>query len=839
MKHIYRTIGFLAVFAAALIIFAGQKKESSLAHDTAVEMGGASFPVLYVENRGKLTNPLHGYSSKMKEGTVRESLTTIAGTQGEIKILVEEEGYEAKKVYYELSDLSGNVKKEDSILAFSEEDGKKFFRLSFSDLEEREEYSLSMTVVTETNKKIHYYTRVKCLTEDHLEEKLDFVLDFQKKTMDLDKVKSLASYLETSSKAQTESLAHVDITSPLEMIGWGGLQPEVRTEIVPVVKEMSEDTAAVQLNYMAAGTTANGEELYQVCEFYRIRYTASRVYLLDYERTMESVYDSSFTSLSQNELKLGIMQEEEGTLAVSEDGTKVAFVKNRELWYLKTAENTLTRVFSFQEEEDYERTFYNQHEIQLLNMDEDGNLDFLVFGYLNGGDYEGKVAVILYRYYAAEESIREKVFIPVNIPYQMMKEDVKNFAYVTPSDLFYFAMNHSIFCYDISARSFKTVAEEVSDSSYAASADQQYVVWQESADPSESRKLCLLDLNTGIQQEIQAPAGERIVVFGKTNENMIYGLVKEEAISQKGDGTWETPAYQINIADGTGKVLKEYSRSGRFVTGVSVEGNIVTMQLAKKSGKSYKETDTDYIINRTVAAESRVSLTTRVTEAAYTEYYISLGKNLVMKEAPEVEEARMTVISEDLTLHLDTDNWSRDRYYVYGRGRILGYETTAGRAVAAADEAGGTVTDPDNRTIWSRGDRPLRNGIKTVTVKYGADGGSTLITCVKMLLDSEKLYYREDDLSGEKTAAEMLECAEGVTALNLTGCTLEQVFYYIGRNQPVIAMKDSKNAVLIFGYDTEYVKFADLAAGITSIIRISQAAELFEKAGNKFYCYSR
>ena len=60
-------------------------------------------------------------------------------------------------------------------------------------------------------------------------------------------------------------------------------------------------------------------------------------------------------------------------------------------------------------------------------MDAEGNVNFMVYGYMNRGQYEGRVAIVLYKYIRADQRIEELVYIPVDEPYQRLKENMGNF----------------------------------------------------------------------------------------------------------------------------------------------------------------------------------------------------------------------------------------------------------------------------------------------------------------------------------------------------------------------------------------------------------------------------
>ena len=84
---------------------------------------------------------------------------------------------------------------------------------------------------------------------------------------------------------------------------------------------------------------------------------------------------------------------EDVAMQESEDGNIVAFVASNRLFCYNITTNKLTLAFSFYDAENADaRTMYDQHAIKILDMDEGGNMQFAVYGYMNRGRHEGEVA---------------------------------------------------------------------------------------------------------------------------------------------------------------------------------------------------------------------------------------------------------------------------------------------------------------------------------------------------------------------------------------------------------------------------------------------------------------
>ena len=72
-----------------------------------------------------------------------------------------------------------------------------------------------------------------------------------------------------------------------------------------MIKEINETTASVVLEYQL--TSQNDEEeteLYDVKEFYRMKYQDTRIYLLDFQRSANQVFDGTLPVYEDDGLSL-------------------------------------------------------------------------------------------------------------------------------------------------------------------------------------------------------------------------------------------------------------------------------------------------------------------------------------------------------------------------------------------------------------------------------------------------------------------------------------------------------------------------------------------------------
>ena len=113
-------------------------------------------------------------------------------------------------------------------------------------------------------------------------------------------------------------------------------------------------------------------------EYYRLRYTTDRIYLLDYNRTMNSILQEESDIYVNDKIVIGIA-DENLPIYESEDGNIFAFVVQDRLYSYNVTTNKMTVVFGFYKDEYTDaRKMDTNHDIRVLNIDEGGNIQFAV-----------------------------------------------------------------------------------------------------------------------------------------------------------------------------------------------------------------------------------------------------------------------------------------------------------------------------------------------------------------------------------------------------------------------------------------------------------------------------
>lgn len=288
------------------------------------------------------------------------------------------------------------------------------------------------------------------------------------------------------------------------------------------------------------------------------------------------------------------------------------------------------------------------------------------------------------------------------------------------------------------------------------------------------------------------------------------------------------------ISDCKGEILREYQVKNRYVVGATVDDNVIRLKRVQKKNGTFSQISDDTIMNQKNTKTKSVRLTTRVTDKLLTENYLSLPAGFVLEKKPKVTATKQVMVTENTTLHLSTDEMSSSaKYYIYADGEITKSTTSAAKAIQEADEQMGTVMDNSSHIVWERGGKFLSKQIGNIS--YPEGNASTMKAATQMLLQAAQVTTSTSQLSGKSILSMLKKHLERPVAL--TGCTLDEVLYFVSGEKPVIGMLDSNHAVLITEYTTSQVTWMDPATKSKKTMSLQRAENLFKKAGYRFVSY--
>lgn len=810
---VIKIVVLTAVFAAAALgVFFWMSRGGS-SNERA--MSDATFPLVYLTYKDTQINCLHGYTKPMQITAMRDTITPL-NTDRTIEVQIKNFGQNINDLNFQVITLDGETVLEKTKVTNYQTDGeyvKATLELQ-NQLLMDQEYVLQLQV-TAGSRNLYYYTRVIRQDGLHTEDYLNFVLDFYQRCMDgsEENLNILANLIETNLDSDNSTLASMNIYNNVDVMTWGALNPQIYSAPVPSIKEINGSTASIVLNYTLSAQNEEGQtELYQVEEFYRLRYTSLQTYLLDFERNTDEIFDPEVDGVVTSAgINLGI-RDRDVEYRSDKNNQIVAFVQGNSLWSYQISENKMTQVFDFRQSQNSdERDSYRQNSIKIIEVEESGNIYFSVTGYMNRGNHEGESGVALYCYDASLVQIEELVFVDTLESYELMKRDVEALNYVTADKTkFYFMLDGTVYEVGLDTRSLSTVITGLNQGCYAGSDTNRYFAWLEENSLYQSKNLNIMDLETKETRTISAGEAECIQVVGFMEEDLVYGLADTAEIQTAHPGDEVFPMKNVIIENAAGEHVKEYVPNGCYVTGGVISEKLLTLKRAVKTDGIFQETTDDQIVSNMTEKVNGFGITTQNSSRKLTEIVLMSEETLEAKQ-PKVVHSKQMDVEENRKVTIVTRTQDTEAYYVYGHGMLDSIHTSANTAIQRADEIKGVVVNSHQEYVWERGNRNDAASINLADIpdimKQGTMDKATL------------------------------EVALGKTVLDLSGCSWDMILYFIDQGSPVLAQIEGE-VILITGYDQfENIMVLYQGAQETVYWGSDDSDATFPQSGNLFMTY--
>lgn len=819
-RYVTEAAILIVIFLLAVKVFGYFTNKGN--DNMTADMGAATYPQVSFEYGGYTINALPGYSKEMDVSAMRDTITPVSG--GKLDINIKRHDQTIVSAVCSVWSLDG---KENILEQTVNEPGKTItFQVNDTSVLEQEKV-LGIALNLEGNKTVYYYTRIVDADGKDAGDCLDYVKNFHENALGKVENVGVGAALEPDETGGT-SFSHVTIHSDYDHVTWGELEPTVEGNETWQIKELNDTSCSIQLLYQVRTKgEENDEDISKVKEFFRVRYDSAgnKGVLLDYDRTMDQIFDPTKTILSEKGLLLGITDSDVSYL-VNKDGTKVAFVQADELWHYNRDTDEISKVFSFASTENAdERNNVAQHKIELLEMDKSGNISFAVYGYMNRGEHEGEVGIAVYSYHVEQNSVEEMAFISTDKSYGHTVHELGEMVYYSANrNMLYAISDGTLYEIDVEKSRVKELVSGLSDGQYVVSENRKMAAYQTGESREESSEVKVLNLSSGNERTVTCEEGESILPLGFMGTDFVYGLAKDSDIGKSVSGETVIPMYKIEIESSKGKVIKTYEEEDIYTLGAVFEENMITLERVKKSGDTYRSIVEDHITNNEEKAESNISVETYATSLKQTQVRLTYSDGIgdkepkLLKPKQILHEQAKVFSFDDQSADGDTKESEegsavRTQYLVYGIGELQGIYENAGEAVRQADAYSGVVVTSTQEYVWERGNRYLQ-----YTITERDDDLKTLENLLK---------------SGTSPVA-ALEQINGRNSRDLTGCTVEELMYIINTDRPVVAMRNEKKAIILVGYTETKVTYIDAETGNRKTVDVDEIEKMTEESGNTY-----
>ncbi|WP_029323356.1 hypothetical protein [Butyrivibrio sp. AE3004] len=844
-KFIIKAIYTIIVFVLSLFIIGHFTNVETV--DMTAKMEAPTFPTVTFDFGGREVNLLHGYATEMEVAHMRGDIITTSASRG-VSFKMNTYGEDVTGLKFEIRQAAGNGLVENTEITDINTEGDIISgSFQIKDLIDAGKEYMLVILADVNGKTARYYTRVIWPENEdsfHADEAIDFALNFSNMSFEKgDASSELSKYLESNAEGDNTSFSHVTINSSYDQVKWGNLNIVNHTEPKIKVRDIQSQTSTIGLEYQVTQKIEDGsEKLYNVKEAYRIRYTTDRIYLLNFDRTMNYVFSADTSDITDNVISLWIT-DPNVSIGESEGGGIFAFISEDRLYVYNSNENKIAMVFGFYDDDNNDdRATFQGNTIHILSVDETGNVEFAVSGYMNRGDHEGCVGNAIYKYDSQLNTIEEMVFVPSTLHQDIVRAYSENILYVSKNGDLFIKSDGDVYMINLDQRTQKNLIENLSEDRYSQSESGSIIAWQD-----ESKKTVqIMNLSTQAQSEIKAEQGDLVRVLGFMGEDLVYGMVHEADVHTDRMGTTVYGMYSVHIVDSEGNTLENYTPSQGVVTGISIEDNLIRLSRAQWNEGSglYDELIDDQIMNTLKKEVGSNHITIAATDNYKNITQIKVKSNIKTKSLI-LQTPNMTLYegSREVEIKSDRDKEIEPYYYVYGLYGLLKVYDNPAAAVNLAYNAPGVVINDDNQYVWVRGNLLTSNQIMYIT-NLAADyenmqAEDSTGVCIDMILQHKGISINTKAMleQGEAVVNILKNSLVGARVLELDGCPMEAMLYYVNQDIPVMATLNDGNSILIIGFNDLNTVLLEPSTGQVYKLGRGDATTLFENNGNHFITY--
>lgn len=837
-KKVIKPIVLVVVFIAALFIFCITTNKGN--KDMTTKLADATLPVMWFNNGENKINELHGYTKEMNPAQMRDSIVPVDDSRT-LSLSVSTYGMAIDGISYKIRSIDGKrLVADDEVAKFSNKNNTIQANVTIPNVLRKNEEYLIVFTITSGKENIYYYSRIMQTDGAQITKTLEFVRKFHDETFLKDDKSYFSTYMDATT-GDRNILNYVDLTSTVSQITWGNLNATQYSEPEIAFEEINDYYDVVTIDYVMSNVDDEGQaEYYNVREYFRLRSTESRMYVLNYERTANQIFNSENSFLSdKGNIMLGIGNKNL-EYRTNEAGNVVCFVQEGDLYSYDTANDEIIKVFSFRDAEGVDaRENWNHHDIKIIRVDEAGSIDFVIYGYMNRGDHEGEVGTAVYHYDGLAHTVEEEAFIPSASSYEVLKAEMGKMLYLNENSELYLMMNDSLYKVDLGNMSIKKIVENLATGCYAASDSNQYFAWVEEKKQYASNTINLMDLKSGKTYEVKKDGDCYLRPLGFIGEDFIYGMANAADVIADAAGNTTFPMNSVTIMSSSDRSeLKTYTPASGYVEKISVDGYTITIDLIAPNNGVYSEIGQDTIMNREADSKQKVSLEQSQSDTKLTTRVIALTDAQKPEKVKQLT-AQPTISSKDTTVTLEQDE-NVERFYVYAKGEVTAATDNVSDAIKQANDNMGVVVDNNQQYVWMRARKNAVNAFTNISANETDRDAGSVVRAVSAMLGYNDVTVSVSELinSGNSVVDVLKNNLSDKEILDLQGVTSEDILFYVSRGNPVFAMTGNSSAVLVTGYSaTGTLYYYNPDNGATEAKSFEDADKMFYNGGLHFITY--
>lgn len=775
-------LAVFAFFIAALLFNRWNFKNLNARSDVYDEELESSFPILYQVRNDRKINEMRGFVHE-RYNIVSNDTITILNRDRKLNLLIKNNGNRVSSLSYEVRDRTSNCLLERTRLEISDDDrdtknDETNIMLNIQNLIRPNTTYLLTIKLNIKNKIIYYFTNIISRTSTDIDDALYQVTDFTDRTFRTASASELVKYLETSINRDMREMYSVTLQQSFEQLTFANTGMRRISDYYYNIYQAQEFSYNIAVRYLTESTKTAHKGHFLNRDEYVLRWDGTRWYYMKFNRHTEELLnlnDKPFNN-ENNRFYLGVTNPNNLVKIESENKRFFAFSKQNEVFVYDNETKTMTSVFAHRiyDENTFEKVS-SDYDVKLMNIDNEGNVVYIIYGYNMSGRNEGNMGIDIFTYSASTNTSIENIFLPIFTTFQSLKYDISRLCVFKNNSLIFKSYN-KVYSIDVYTSEMLTLADGFEETKFAASTNGRYFAFNNDK-TGVSKQINIYNIDEAYITSIDAVGDEYIEVVTFLNDDLFYGVFKDEDIWREAGKIIGRPSREIRVVNAVTGKEDVFSEEGSYFYNFVNQQNLLRYNKYTREGTHYTYKTNDVIINNFMPEINdyyffKEEFTKDRLRIGYFE--IPLNKN------EEISYARNNGISRKQIEEPALESYNEQEeliYYVYDSGNLKGKI------------------------------RILSDGVNEIRDNYGYVKLSDRITCYNRANKGNVSYLRQND--------SILENLEGfeenvyikdntMLVMNVTGITERDLEYYISLKQKVAVYKNDLFQFFITGYDNNH-----------------------------------
>lgn len=693
------------MFVLTILISMWGGKEAGAAQTRGSAYQAASLPVMCFEWEGERINPLYAQREMVERGALSPSVYPFVSDELNMTVFLLEGKIRPRQLAYELRDEEDNrLVAQGSVSQFTDVENGLSFPVSFQDILTEDHYYFLDFSLSFSNQTVYYRTRVMKLSDKSTLSMLsDYGRHMHEDLLKKDSARAYASHLETDTYSDKETLSFVSLNSSFDQLSWGSAELSQLGNAWMTIEGIQDNYLYLHFSYLAqAPMNHELNATLRVRESISLQRYGMAIYLLNYERHAGQLWSFESNSVVNEGILLGIQEASHLSALSSPNEAFYAFAVNGDLYLYDVNESNLTKLFSFRQPGDGPlHTLCLDYDIKIMEVTDEGQLEFAVFGYMNGGPQEGSCGISYCRYTPEDNQLRELTFLHSRqAPASLLGEVHRLFAKGRDNFL-YFILDEELLVMDIDTGETAVLVSREEYPGLVVSESGKIFAWSLETDQDRPRNLRVIKLEDGRRETISAEADSFIRPLGFLREDLVlgYGPLSEAALW---DGVSSRhPLQEVVILDTDLNPLYTYRQEDVWIDRVKVLDDKLELYRYGFMQDQYTYLPQDVML-RSQSAETPSDRFASYRHETLKKLAVLRINRLPSSLRIEQSLPRIFVEGKELELPSALRQQTYDlRFFAYGKEGLMGAFRHLGSAIHKAQEANGFVLSREGTLVWT------------------------------------------------------------------------------------------------------------------------------------------